>query len=78
MHDDHWRDTRMVGIRPFATTGPLVRLMTEAIVTTLSCNFAVHVQELDAVVRISPPRGKGKPFATVRKETWLGGVLDAH
>jgi hypothetical protein len=43
-----------------------------------SRNFAVHLAEPKAVVKVAPPRGKGNSFASVRKDTWLGGVLDNH
>lgn len=69
-----------VEIRPFHGGGGalqfLVEKFTEATITTMSRNFAVHLAEPEAVVNVASPRGKGKSFASVRKDTWLGGVLD--
>jgi len=70
----HWQ----VEVRPFPAFQAFIESFLEAAITTLSRNLAVHLSEPGAVVRVAPPRGKGESFATVRKETWLGGVLDAH
>jgi hypothetical protein len=67
-----------VEIRPYAGARRFVQIFTEAVVTTLTRNLAVHLRDPGAVVRVSPPRGKGKSFASVRKDSWLGGVLDTH
>jgi hypothetical protein len=67
-----------VEIRPFVRVKFWVRAFTEAVVTTLTRNLAVHVRDPAARVRVSPPRGKGRSFASVRRDSWLGGVLDAH
>lgn len=67
-----------VQIRPFRYSSWLVKPFTAAIITTLARNFKVHVEQPNAVVKISPPRGKGESFASIPKDSWLGGVLDAH
>jgi hypothetical protein len=71
-----------VEIRPFRGGGGALQFLaekfTEATITTTSRNFAVHLAEPEAVVKVAQPRGKGKSFASVRKDTWLGGVLDSH
>jgi hypothetical protein len=64
--------------RPFPGCVRIVETFAQAVITTLTRNLAVHLAEPNAVVRVSPPRGKGTSFASVPKETWLGGVLEAH
>jgi hypothetical protein len=67
-----------VEIRPYAGFRAGVEAFTEAVINTLSRNLAVHLAEHGAAVRVSPPRGMGKQFASVRKDSWLGGVLHSH
>jgi hypothetical protein len=67
-----------VEIRPIRWLQWLTERFTDATVTTLTRNLAVHLLEPDVMVKVSPPRGKGESFAEVRKDSWLGGVLEAH
>ena len=68
-----------VKIRPMDKWGPFVKGFTSGVVSTLARNLKVHLEEgPEAVVSLSPPRGAGKPFGSVRKDSWLGGVLAAH
>jgi hypothetical protein len=82
--DDGWYDLIwQVQVVPFTVVDfqPWqwwVEWLTEAVITTMSRNYAIHVLTPNATVAVAPPRGKGNPFARVPAETWLGGVLDAH
>jgi hypothetical protein len=70
-----------VEIRPFRQMAWFAEAFTESVVKTLSRNLAVHLSSApfgSGMVQVSPPRGKGKSFASVRKDSWLGGVLEAH
>ena len=73
-----------IEIRPFKVAAPLVEKLVEMTVTTLLRNLRVHIIEPGATVVIKPPRGNAdlligrKSFGSVAKDTWLGGVLDAH
>ena len=70
-----------VCVRPYNGLGGYVRAFTSAVVTTLARNLKSHVRDgPGAVVSVKPPRGRfgGKSLFQVRKDTWLGGVLDAH
>jgi hypothetical protein len=75
------RDVEMiweVQVRPFRGLESFVKLWTATSITILARNFQNHLQEPGATVSVAPPRGKGDPFATIPKDTWLGGVLAAH
>lgn len=73
-----------VEMRPYDKLSPLVEKLTEMTVSSLLRNIRVLLTEPDAVVTVKPPRGNSdmlmgqKSFGTVSKESWLGGVLDAH
>lgn len=67
-----------VQVRPFRGWNVLVESFTSAVITTLARNFKSHINEPDATVKLAPPRGKGEAFGEVSKDSWLGGVLDAH
>ena len=67
-----------VEIRPLRGLRGFVQSFTETIITVLSRNFKSHVLEPGADVPLLPPRGAGAPLARVRKDSWVGGVLDAH
>lgn len=67
-----------VEIRPFPGFQHWVEAFTEAVVTTLTRNLAVHLAHPREVVHVYLPRGKGASLASVRKDSWLGGVLEAH
>jgi hypothetical protein len=70
-----WR----VEVRPHKPAARWVKAFTTAVVERITRNLVVHLRDPSAVVRVSPPRGwKGRSFASVRKDSWLGGVLDAH
>ena len=73
-----------VEIRPYnRVTYALMEKLVEMTVSTILRNIRIHLTEPDAKVIIKPPRGGGgtntnKSFGKVAKDTWLGGVLDAH
>jgi hypothetical protein len=68
-----------IEIRPFAILRPVVEKLTEMVASTITRNLQVQFAEPGAIVQVAPPRGySGKTFGEVSKETWLGGVLDAH
>ena len=67
-----------VQVKPFRGWTELVQRFTSAIITTMARNFKSHVNEPGATVKLAPPRGKGEAFGEVPKDSWLGGVLDAH
>lgn len=74
----------VVEIRPYKIAAPLVEKLVEMTVSTLLRNLRIMLAEPGAAVSIKPPRGKtdllmGRTdFGSVPKESWLGGVLDAH
>jgi len=72
-----------VEIRPYSLMGPAVEKLTEMVVSTMLQNHAIHWSEPGARVAVKAPRGKKiagnlERFWSVPKESWLGGVLDAH
>ena len=74
-----------VEIRPYnRVTYALMEKLVEMTVSTILRNIRIHLTEPDAKVIIKPPRGGGgtntnKSFGgKVAKDTWLGGVLNAH
>ena len=69
-----------VEIRPYHGWSSVVQAFTGAVVSSYARNFKCHVQEgSDAKVALKPPRGStGKTLLQIRKDSWLGGVLDAH
>jgi len=76
-----------VTVRPMKRFEKIIQAFTEAIVTTLAHNFkaCVELDEKASVVGIYPPRGRDfgifkgtEPLMSVRKDCWLGRVLDAH
>ncbi|KAL7508999.1 hypothetical protein ACHAXN_009018 [Cyclotella atomus] len=74
----------VVEIRPYKIAAPLVEKLVEITVSTLLRNLRVRLTEPGAAVLIKPPRGNtdllmGRTdFGSVPKDSWLGGVLDAH
>jgi hypothetical protein len=73
-----------IEIRPFNDfVAPVVEKLLEMTASTIMRNLRVHLAEPDAVVKIKAPRGQAitkdlETFGSVSKETWIGGVLDAH
>jgi hypothetical protein len=70
-----------IEIQPYQNWSTFVKLFTSAIVTTYAQNFKCHVYEgSDAMVSLKPPRGEfgGESIMQIRKDSWVGGVLDAH
>ena len=73
-----------VEIRPYKVASPMVEKLVEMTVSTLLRNIRVRLTQPNAAVDIYPPRGNsnmlmgGTSFGIVAKDTWLGGVLDAH
>jgi hypothetical protein len=72
-----------VELRPFSFMAPVVEKLTEMTVSTIARNLRVHVLEPDAFVAIKAPRGQKisenlESFGSVSKDSWVGGVLDAH
>ena len=74
-----------VKIRPYHNMEGFSKGCVSSVVTTLARNFKSHIEEPDSMVSVKPPRGGGgggggdnNTFFQVRKDTWLGGVLDAH
>ena len=76
--DDSVEMIWQVEVRPLRGGHAFVETFTETIVSTISRNFKVHLSEPDATVSLYKPRGGGKSWAKVRKDSWLGGVLNAH
>ena len=68
-----------IEIRPYRGWSSLVQAFTGVVVSCYSRNFKCHVREgADAMVSLKPPRGSGDTFLQIRKDSWLGGVMDAH
>jgi len=74
-----------VEIRPYKFASPIMEKLAETTVSTVLRNLRVRLTEPDAVVVVKPPRGNDNllttgqtSLGTVAKQTWLGGVLDAH
>jgi hypothetical protein len=75
-----------IEIRPYHGWSTAVETFTGAVVSCYARNFKCHVQEgKDAMVAFKPPRGGTCTSSTddllswqVRKDSWIGGVLDAH
>ena len=67
-----------VEIRPHRFAAPAVEKLVEMTVSTLLRNVRVLLTQPGAVVDVKQPRGKGASIVTVPKETWIGGVMDAH
>ena len=71
-----------IEVRPYHGFSNFVEAFTGAVVSCYARNFKCHVQEgPDAMVDLKPPRGGGNDASSllqIRKDSWLGGVLDAH
>ena len=70
-----------IEIRPYHNWSTFVKSFTSIIVATYARNFKCHLYEgSDAMVALKPPRGAfgGEPFMQIRKDSWIGGILDAH
>ncbi|KAG7343935.1 hypothetical protein IV203_021943 [Nitzschia inconspicua] len=72
-----------IEVRPFPFMAPNVRKLVEMTTSTTMRNLSVRLREPNATVAIKTPRGKKLStkldnFGSVPKDTWLGGVLDAH
>lgn len=71
-----------IQVRPFPFMAPIVEKLLEMTASTIVRNLRVRLSEPEETVEIKPPRGKTdlgiSSFGSVPKETWLGGVLDAH
>ena len=75
-----------IEIRPFPVAAMIVEKLIEMAASTITRNLLVRLAEPGAVVEIKPPRGGGWDhndqavvvLGRVPKDTWLGGVLDAH
>lgn len=81
--DNSLEMTWQIEIRPFPEPwASIVKAFTAAVVSSYARNFKWHVKEgEDAMVALKPPRGSGGSDNTllqVRKDSWIGGVLDAH
>lgn len=73
-----------VEIRPWPIVAPIVKKLMEMTISTITRNFIVHMSEPGATVELRPPRGSAdltggnSSFGSVPKDSWLGGVMDAH
>lgn len=67
-----------VQVRPYPYTRRWVQWFTETIVVTLSRNFYVHCSEPNALVNVLAPTGRSGAFWTLRKDSWIGGVVEAQ
>lgn len=68
-----------VNIRPMYGWGMFMKLFTSFIITTLSNNFVISVQEPDATVPVYGPKSlkqDDSPLFTVSKSSWIGNVVD--
>mmetsp|Transcript_20141 Transcript_20141/g.24828 ORF Transcript_20141/g.24828 Transcript_20141/m.24828 type:complete len:391 (+) Transcript_20141:212-1384(+) len=73
-----------VEIRPYHYWSTIVKWFTSSIITTYSRNFKCNLLYYEggpqSTVSLKLPRGgfMGKTILEVRKDSWIGGVLDAH
>ena len=69
-----------IEIRPYYSWLSFVKIFTSAIVSSYAKNFKCHLLVgPETMVPIKLPRGIGEEvFLQIRKDSWLGGVLDAH
>ena len=73
-----------VEIRTYKFAAPMVEKLVEMTVSTILRNLRIRLMQPGALVVVKPPRGNinllmgRESLGTVAKETWLGGVLDAH
>jgi len=72
-----------IEIRPYHGWSFLVEAFTGAVVSCYARNFKCHINEgPDVMVALKPPReggvGASEKLWQIRKDSWLGGVLDAH
>ena len=74
--------TWKVQIVPYHNCEGYARGCVSSVVTILARNFQSHIHDpTDSMVAVRPPRGGGDSAGglfQVRKDSWLGGVLDAH
>eukprot|EP00578_Thalassiosira_sp_NH16_P019404 CAMPEP_0181083050 /NCGR_PEP_ID=MMETSP1071-20121207/3952_1 /TAXON_ID=35127 /ORGANISM="Thalassiosira sp., Strain NH16" /LENGTH=470 /DNA_ID=CAMNT_0023164685 /DNA_START=109 /DNA_END=1518 /DNA_ORIENTATION=+ len=73
-----------VEIRPYRIASPMIEKLVDMTVSTVLRNIRIRLTEQDAEVVVRPSQGNvnflvGRTsLAAVAKDTWLGGVLDAH
>ncbi len=70
-----------IQIRPYHKWCNFVKIFTSFIISSYARNFKCHLLDGgDAMVSIKPPRGRfgGKTLLDMRKDSYLGGILDAH
>ena len=68
-----------IEIRPYRIASSLVETLIAMTASTITRNLKIRLSEPDAVVNLGLPRGYGgHKWGSVPKETWLGGVLQAH
>lgn len=72
-----------VSITPKYGFESFVKTFVETVVRILTINFKAHMEENGKMVGVYPPRGwsiSGEkiPLMQVRKDSWVGNVLDAH
>ena len=72
-----------VSVRPKRGFETFVKVFVEIVIRVLSTNFKVHIEEKGKAVGVHAPRGLSpngvkSPLFNVRKDSWVGNVLDAH
>ena len=69
-------------IRSYSFMAPIIETLSEMIITTIVRNLKVALSEPKALVEMKPPWDNTdmgiSSFGSVPKESWFGGVLDAH
>lgn len=80
-NDDSLQMKWEIEIRPYPEPWvTIVKVFTAAVVSAYARNFKCHIREgSDIMVSLKPPRGASdSTLLQVRKDSWVGGVLDAH
>jgi hypothetical protein len=67
-----------VEIRSFPILAPVIETLVEMTVTTIVRNLLVHITEPKAFISLKSTQEKTSSFASISKDSWLGGVLDAR
>ena len=83
-NDDKMEMLWEVAVTPKRGFEKFTKVFVETVVTILSINFKDHIEEKRKMVGVYLPRGglvsdgKKEPLFQVRKDSWVGNVLDAH
>ena len=72
-----------VEIRPYYNWSTFVQIFTAVIISAYARNFKCHVMmegDEQAMINLRPHHGDfaGLTLANIRRDSWIGGVLDAH